>query len=232
MTTELQTLNQELVTLDLFKAAPASEDADAPWKFQGIASDESPDVVGDALLKSILDISYAQERGYVNWDHKADPANILGFLSQIRIIEGESEIKDLSKSLGREISPTASVYVEGELYKSVARASEVYNILQSAPPTHPGLGISLEGGIQRYKDSGLPARAIVRGVAITAVPTHPKTMVTLRKALSEQLGETRQEGGAMTFDQAVLWVLQQRPTWTYSLAKSFVSYTIAQGATS
>lgn len=229
MQPETQSLNQSLAAIDLFKAMP-QEAEDGPWKFAGIASDETEDVVGDALLKSILDISYAQKRGYVNWDHQQDPASLLGYLTSIKIIDGPEEIETLQKSFGRDISPTASVYVEGELYKTVKKAQDIYPILQAAPANHPGLGISLEGGIRRYKDSGKPAVAIVRGIAFSHMPTHTETLVTLRKSLTEQIEQPLQKGEGMSFDQAVLWVLQKRPNWTGQIASDFVKHTIAQGA--
>lgn len=225
-------MHETLVGFDLFKANPASE-TDKAWTFQGVASDESADVEGDEMLKSIVDLSYAQTRGYVNWNHSQDPKDQLGCITRIEVVDGEYGIDQLRKSLGDGVSDTASIYVEGELYKSVPKAQDVWNIIQSAPANTPGLGISLEGGLQRYKSSGKLAKAIVRGIAITPTPVHPKTMLALRKALSAATEEPLQKAAGLSYDEAVLWVLRQRPKWDIVLAENLVRYTMqnTEGAT-
>jgi len=218
---------QSLVHLDLFKAT-AVEGSDGDWTFQGVASDESADVEGDELLKNIMDLSYAQTRGYVNWNHSQEPSDQLGFLTKCHIIAGEQVLSDLSKSMGQTLSPTASVYVEGQLYKNVSKAKDVYDVLRSAPAFSPGMGISLEGGLARNTATGKLVKAVVRGIAITPKPAHPLTMMKLRKSLEQVTGElAKTEPGpqAYSFDEAVLWVLRQRPNWNYGLATKFVTYT-------
>jgi len=62
-----------LLTFDLLKVSKGSEG----WSFSGVASDEGEDEDGDAILRKQLDISYAQQRGYVNWNHSRNPADHL-----------------------------------------------------------------------------------------------------------------------------------------------------------
>lgn len=225
-------LAQPLVELNLFKATPKDGEDDS-WRFAGVASDSTPDEVGDALLKSILDVSYAQNRGYVNWNHSQQPADQIGWLTKTSIIDGQKEIEELSKSLGTELSPTATVYVEGELYKHVDQAIAVQKIMKSSPPGYSSLGLSLEGGLARNKASGRLVKAIVRGVSITHKPAHVLTMMTLRKSLQQDPDTLFKTVDGMSYDEAVLWVLRKRPTWTGELAEKFVHFTIQtrQGVT-
>lgn len=224
-------------------------DESKPWRFNGIASDENEDVEGDSILRKALDLSYAKQRGYVNWDHKRDPEYQIGTLTKADIVP-PSQVKELRKAFPQ-IGSGASVYVEGELYKAVPKAIEVYNIMKSLPEGTSGLGLSLDGSIARDVKSGGIVRAYVRGVAITAQPVQPLTMLKLKKSLEaynliaetaglpanlpaaiaaevvEQLKKSASES-SLSHDQAVMFVLQQRPRWSYDLASKVVSYTLAQ----
>ena len=110
----------------------ADEGEEGFWNFAGIASDSSKDTDGDEILSKSLDVSYAKKRGFVNWNHSREPEDQIGFIRTIKVIQ-KSEIKDFSKQLGRELSPSASLYVEGELYKHVQKAKAVRDIMKSAP---------------------------------------------------------------------------------------------------
>lgn len=211
-----ETVDQHLFGADLFKATP-SEGDEENWSFRGIASDESRDVDGDQIFRKALDLSYAQERGYANWNHSQEPADQIGYLTKCELITDASR-ETLSKALGVELQKSATVYIEGSLYPYIERAVTVQRLLKSAPPGR-GLGISVEGGVQRFK-TGQLAKAIVRGVAFTPTPAQTKTMVQLRKSL---LAATEQTG--LNFEQAVVWVLRKKPSWTYENAAAFVKYT-------
>lgn len=224
------TQNQTLADLTMVKAVATGDDG--RWTFKGIASDESPDSVGDEMLKSIIDVSYAQNRGYVNWNHSQDPKDQVGYLSRIDVIEGDHVLQELAKSFDRALSPTACVYVEGELYKNVPQAQHIWNVMSSTPEEAPGLGLSLEGGLARLKTTGKLVKAIVRGIAITPRPAHPCTFMELRKSISDHeaeiLAKTAEAG--MDHDQAVLFMLKHRPAWNYDLASRFVQYTMQKNA--
>lgn len=229
----------------LFKSIEDGDSEDT-WKFSGIASDEDSDVDGDKILKKSLDLTYANQRGYVNWDHRRDPEHQLGYLTKAVVI-GKSEATELQKSYPS-ISETASVYVEGVLYKHLAKAQHVRDIMKSTPLGATGLGLSLDGSVAKDQTGGI-VKAYVRGVAITPQPCQPKTLLQLRKslvALTELEGngsladlpaaianevvsllEKRiPEPVGLSHDQAVLWVLRKRPKWSYELANKLVSYTM------
>lgn len=202
----------------------SAEGEDGSWKFAGIASDETEDADGEVILRKAIDLSYAQERGYVNWNHSKSPADQIGYLTKCVMVD-EPLRDELSKSLGTEVKKTATVYVEGALYPTVPRAQEVQNIMKSMPLTYGGLGLSVEGSLA--KAGKRITRAIVRGVAFTPYPAHTKTLVTLAKSILAS-----QDTAFLTDDEAVLFVLRKMPHWTYDIASRVVQYTKskAQGA--
>lgn len=176
----------DLATCAFFKALPPDEErADdvglGPWRFQGIASDESEDVEGDEILRRSLDLSYAASRGFVNWEHSKEPEHQIGYLTKATLIE-PAQVRKFEDQLGVKLSKTASVFVEGELYKYASKAEHVANLLKSAP-AGKGLGLSLQGALARDPENGDVLKAFVRGVAITAVPAHPRTLAQLAKSL-------------------------------------------------
>jgi hypothetical protein len=235
-------LPQPLLNLQLRKSATD------PWKIAGIASDESKDVEGDVILRKALDVSYAAQRGYINWDHRRAPEDQIGYLSRCEIIDADKTV-ELKEKLGIDVPATATVYIEGELYKSVPRAIEVARILESTPVSSPGLGLSLDGVMQRDVATRSVLKAVVRGVAITPYPAHPLTTARLAKALGamrtliddpaefafaeagqlESLrkfqGDERTSDQGLTTDEAILTVLKHRPTWTLRMAAAVVHHT-------
>lgn len=223
------------------------------WSFRGIASDEKVDEEGDQLLKKSLDLSYAQQRGYVNWDHSREPKDQLGFLTKAAVIDGDLR-KSLEDELGEDLSSTASVYMEGVLYPYMEKAQHAKDLMKSSKEVGgPGLGMSLDGAVARDKDSGGIVRAFVRGVALTTAPVNTRTLCQLRKSLAsyssgqensgpeiataDEVREAAQEmasdrlhkaieGSGMSFDEATLFLLKKRPHWTYDLATRVVKYTL------
>lgn len=201
--------------LSLFKAVEGETDTE--WKFAGIAADESRDAEGDEILKKQIDLSYASTRGYVNWNHGREPGDQIGYLTKAIIVD-EKQLDALSKSFDAHIPRTASVYVEGRLYKHVPKAESVHQIMKSSP-AGAGLGLSVEGGVQRDAKTGRLQKAVVRGVAITYVPAQPQTLLQLRKSI-----DTSAVDPLLTNEQAILSVLRQQPTWTYDIAAQVVDY--------
>ena len=230
------------------------ETPEGNWKFAAIASDESSDIEGDQILRKSIDLSYAKERGYVNWDHSRQPADQLGFLTKAIIIS-DGQVEELKKSFP-EVASTASVYVEGELYKTVPKNSEIVNLMKSASTTNKALGVSLDGALARDVNTRECVKAFVRGIAITPQPAHPRTLFQLRKSidfyshlkgagssiedlanlvvegLSDRLDTRRLElaksvnPGRLDRESAIQWVLKTRPEWSVELATKLVDFTL------
>lgn len=229
---QLETLIDSTKFIVLSKSTGTDEEGAVTMRFAGIASDETPDLSPqqEAILRKNLDLTYAQQRGFVNWDHGRAPEDQIGFLTKAVVIP-QSKVEEYSALLDTELSPTASVYVEGELYKGVLKARQVFDIMRSVNPgENVGLGLSLDGSAIREKDSGNIQKAIVRGVAITPSPAHTKTFCALRKSLCsiDHISEGPEVAKGLTYDEAVLTLMKMRPHLPYKLAKQVVDYTIQQ----
>jgi len=248
----LDQADQPLIGMNLLLKAIEPENEEAPWRFAGIASDESEDVEGDKILRKALDVTYAAQRGYVNWDHSRKPADQIGFLTKCEVLN-KSRIGELRKSFGDDISDTATVYVEGEFYKHIPAAKETFALLKSVPAGATGPGLSLDGAVARDRTNGGVVKAFVRGVAITPAPAHPQTVARLKKSLQiydtiqgldgqlppdlpasiahAVVTELRKSADekippALSHDEAVMFVLRKRPHFTYELASKLVRYTM------
>lgn len=228
----------------LIKSVPEGQ-PDDKWSFRGIASDETEDETGDSILKKSLDLSYAQKRGFVNWDHSREPKDQLGYLTKAILIEGDM-LKTLEDEFQVSLSKTASVYVEGNLYKHVEKAKDVRAMMKSSEPGR-GPGLSLDGALARDPESKGVLRAFVRGVAITATPAHVMTLCSLKKSLrdyslslekpepealslAEEASLLKSDGAGvaqgLSFEGAVISLLRMRPHWTYDLAQKVVKHAI------
>ena len=250
-------LGQEipLAFCEFFKAIPpdverAEDVGEGPWRFRGIASDESADVDNDSILRKTLDLSYADSRGFVNWEHSTEPEHQVGFLTKAELIDPK-QLSKYEKELGVELSKTATVFVEGELYKYVDKAEAVANLLKSAP-AGKGLGLSLQGALARDPENGDVLKAFVRGVALTAIPAHPRTLAQLAKSLGapdpesktslcdsldpsvkhyvdDQIHELRcslqgSEPQLFKREQALMWILRRYPQITLPTAEQVFEY--------
>jgi len=231
---EMLEINDESLTHGCLLKAVGVQTEEETWKFAGIASDESKDTDGDVLLKDILDLSYANARGFVNWHHSREPEHQIGFLTKAEIIEGP-RIIELEKKFGVELSKTASIFVEGELFRHVKKAQATRDILLSARPGYVGsVALSIDGAIAKDAETGESVKAFIRGVAMTTIPAHVKTLTQLTKSIKEAMektdlgkeliGEVLRKG--LDFEQAALWLLKKRPWWTYDIASKVVQLTI------
>ena len=232
----VETLFDNLKFVPLFKG---HQDDNGDYRFAGVASDESPDSSPerDAILRKHLDVTYAQTHGYVNWDHGRGPEDQIGALTKAVIIPPE-QLNTYSALAGVELPDTASLWVEGVLYKHQPRAQSVVNMLKSVEdgtvPFGKGPGLSIDGSAIRNVQ-GKMQKAIVRGVAITPSPAHTSTFCNLVKSLlqtNDEVGDV--ETGlvktidCLTYEEAVVTVLEMRPEMPFALAKQIVDYTIQQ----
>ena len=177
----------------------------------------------------------------------------MGFLTKAELIDPK-QLSKYEKALGVELSKTATVFVEGELYKYVDKAEAVANLLKSAP-AGKGLGLSLQGAIARDPENDDVLKAFVRGVAITAIPAHPRTLAQLAKSLGkvekpegteslcdsldpsvkhyvdEQIQELRcsiqgPETPLFKREQALMWILRRYPQITLPTAEQIFEYAL------
>jgi len=211
----------------LFKSGDFDNDSDH-WNFRAIASDEIEDIEGDSLKKSIIDVDYANKRGYVNWHHSRHPEDQIGYLSKAAIIDS-GEINKLEDEFQIPLSKTASVYVEGSLYQHVPRAGHARNIMKSVKPGYSGgVGVSIDGKVSFNELTQSIEKAYVRGVAFSAIPANLLTMSQLLKTLKGGMPESGLFK-SLNEDQATMWLLKKRPHWTYNLAHRVAKLAIKGG---
>lgn len=134
---------------------------------EGIASTEDPDLQNEIVVQKGMDFEPFLEEGYLNWDHREGPENIIGEPLEARIIEGPS------------------LYVKGFLYPDVERAIAVSNLLKSQRlrKSNRKLGWSVEGRITE-RDSNRLKKSIVQHIAVTHQPVNTATWAELVKSMT------------------------------------------------
>lgn len=217
----------------LLKAAHEADAQDpSSWKVGGIASSESMDEQGEILLREILDISYLQKRGYINWSHSRAPQDQIGVITQAQILSSEM-VSQVEDKLGVPIPTASSLYVEGVLYKNVPAAKSVYDIMSSLPVGVPsGLGFSVEG-VVAINDEGRVLKAIIRGVAVTPSPAQVETLCTLIKSISSgrkvsnstPLSSSPLSPRGLNEEESIAYLHSLRPSWSIPLLKRIVNFT-------
>jgi len=223
--------------IPLLKNQGIEESGAKAWAFAGIASDEKKDEQGDELLKQVLDLSYASDRGYVNWDHSSEPDDQLGYLTKAAFIDKENRA-EIQQIIGKPLSKTASIYVEGKLYSEMTHAKTVRDIMRSTEDIDRGLGLSIEGSLVFGADYRKIEKVLVRGVAITPSPANKRTLVGLMKSLRDQgtpettkkttdfatdslsnlVNPNTEAVKSYTLDEAAFEVLKAQPNMTFNQA--------------
>lgn len=192
--------NKRLFSTNLFIINKNSnESVDKDWKIAGIASSEGIDEDGEQLLRSTLDISYLAKRGTLNWNHRDDPASQLGSITKAEIIPdgGVAYYEDM---LGKSLPADSTIYIEGQLYKTLSMAKSVHDILTD---NNARLGLSIEGGILYNKDKGIK-KVFARHCAVTPTPSQSDTLCQLAKSLTEKQKLDRDE---------ILTLIMKRYEW-------------------
>ena len=145
-------------------------------KIKGVCSTTSEDTDGEMLLPTGFDFAPLLQKGFVNWNHQGakTASAIIGQVTK-----------------GEVINDGQDFYIEGYLYKNSAEARSVYelaSILENDSPDRR-LGFSIEGQAIE-KDPINPKiirRARITGLAITASPKNPNTLLSIMKGeYSEQ----------------------------------------------
>lgn len=153
-----------------FMPASLEKSKDGEWKVRGLASTESVDQQGEILIQKGMDLTpIDQKRGFLNYEHRNDPANLIGTL------DGYSKT---SKGL----------YIEGRLFKNHELAKHVHDIMSSLDKSDVGrCGLSVEGKIleRDSKNPKIIKKCQIKNVALTFNPVNSDTFVNLAKAMQD-----------------------------------------------
>lgn len=143
---------------------------DRPLKIKGVCSSITEDTDGETLEPSGFDFKPLLEKGFLNWNHQGNKTSsaIIGRPTMAKVI---NDGKDF--------------YIEGYLYKGLEEAQSVYNLAKVLEEEDPDrrLGFSIEGQAME-RDFLNPKRikkARITGVAITACPKNPNTLLSIMK---------------------------------------------------
>ena len=154
------------VPLEISKAKDA--DGEEVMKIGGIASTADKDSDNEVLEPEGFDLSYFLKNGFINWNHqsKTNPATVIGEPTK-------AEITD------------KGLYIEGELYKDSPVAKQVWDLAKTLEKSSKNrrLGFSIEGkALERdLLDKKRITKAKITGVAITASPKNPCTIMDILK---------------------------------------------------
>ena len=154
---------------DFKMALPATLEkaADGSWKIRGLASTEDSDLQNEKILQRGMDLSpIDKKQGFLNWDHKTGPENLIGTLT------------------GYKHTPQGLI-IEGSLFKGHTRAKAVQEIMSSLTgPDSPKMGLSVEGKIlkRNAQNPNIIEKCKIHAVALTMCPVNPSTHVDLAKS--------------------------------------------------
>lgn len=152
--------------LEISKAKDAS--GKEVMKIGGIASTADKDSDNEVLEPDGFDLSYFLKNGFINWNHqsKTNPNTVIGEPTKAEITE-------------------KGLYIEGELYKDSPIATQVWDLAKTLEKSSKSrrLGFSIEGkALERdLLDKKRITKAKITGVAITASPKNPCTIMDIIK---------------------------------------------------
>lgn len=144
---------------------------------RGLASCEDLDAQGEVVVQKGMDLDYLRTRGWLNWDHKEGPENLLGEPLHVEIVSAESH-PVLSKAGVRGLA----CYVEGKLYKGLARADATWYHLNNPERTRP-IAWSIQGRALE-RDGHKITKSEIRHLAITHQPIQTRSFAEIAKSLA------------------------------------------------
>lgn len=157
--------------------AEATNTKEKQWYIKGIASTGSKDLDGERVNVQGLDISYFKQYGFINFDHKQSPRDIVG-----EPISNECYIDQ------------DGLHVTALLYKDKPIVQEMWDLSKAMEGAESSrqLGFSIEGYItDRDPDNSSIITGIkVKNVAITTHPANPEaTWETFEKSFDKDYTE-------------------------------------------
>ncbi len=150
------------VPLDLKKGK------DGKTWIDGVASVESPDLVGETVILAGMDLSYLLSRGYFNDNHSKTTDGKVGVPTEAAVTpEG--------------------LRVRGYLFDT-PRAQGIVELADALQKSGSDrrLGLSVEGKTLK-RDGKIVKRSWIKDIAITAEPMHPDTFLDVIKSISNDI---------------------------------------------
>jgi hypothetical protein len=144
----------------------ASDATDTDRLVCGMASCEEPDAQDESVIQKGLDFSYLLSRGFINWDHREDPANLIGEPLEAEVVVAqEHPVLKKSKVQG------LALWAKGRLFKGLKRAEDTWDWInaleRSGSKRRPAW--SIQGKVKERKGNRI-VKSEVRHLALTHQP--------------------------------------------------------------
>lgn len=154
--------------IDMVKSR--EENSDEPKVYiAGVVSSDAEDLQGDRILQDGMEWSYFLRRGWLNYEHKQGPENILGVPTSVQQVEMENGKR--------------GTRVEGYLLTSRPKAREIAETAKALKSMNSerSIGYSIEGQVLQRdaKNPKIITKARILNVSITAHPVNPDTSLEL-----------------------------------------------------
>lgn len=139
---------------------------------RGIMSDEAPDLLGDVVVQSGMDLDYFRRHGWINDNHSKATTGVVGVPTRIYPATTTDE-------RGHRYEATAfdGFLLDDEDGRRVAAKAKALE------GTGRALGFSVEGDILEKYGNRI-ARSRVRNVSVTNCPVNPRATMALAKSFS------------------------------------------------
>jgi len=161
-------------------ALEKSEGGDERRFFHGLASCESRDLQGEEVLQRGMDFSPFLDNGYINWDHKDGPENLIGEPIEALVCPIESH-PALRRSV-RDGVTGLGFYVKGWLYEDEPRAQSVWRHM-NRPGSGRRLAMSVQGRTLE-RDRHRITKSEIRHVAVTHQPIQTASWAEIAKSMA------------------------------------------------
>lgn len=156
-------------TIDVEKSIRAGEEETPKVYVSGVISSDAVDLQGDKIIQGGMLWDYFLRRGWLNYEHKQGPENILGVPTSVKAIELPN---------GKQ-----GTQVEGYLLMDRPKAREIAETAKALKSMNSdrSIGYSIEGQVLQ-RDANNPkiiTKARILNVSITAHPVNPDTSLEL-----------------------------------------------------
>lgn len=144
------------------------KEEDGERLIEGTAATPDRDTQGETVLMDGLDLTYFWKYGKINWEHKKEPAFIIG------------------EPVSGNVNPKR-FHLRSRLYKGLPIADQAWLLAKATDGNErPALGFSVEGKVLERdpRDQTKILRAMVVNVALTANPVNTNTFADVVKSFA------------------------------------------------
>lgn len=156
-----------------------------------MASANMRDAVNEMVIVKGMDCTPAVERGFINWDHKEGPINIIGYPKSLELVYAEDV--PAMKSRGIE---GLTLWAKGELWRPGVHdgADDAWKLAKAVQGTPRQLAWSIQGRVLDRTPDGRITKSILTQLALTHQPILQSSFADVAKSF----GSAQTTAGVMT----------------------------------